>query len=127
MMRIISRDSIALTAGAFLLLAPMSARAQTPGDLSAIKQAITHLKRGDTAKALNAAAQIQEPAGKALVTWLAIRAAPNEVGFERMVQFMRERPNWPNQTLIRRRAEKQLYDDEKDAATVRAFFAQSRV
>src|SRR5262249_40836293 len=39
---------------------------------------------------------------------------------------LREHSNWPNQALIRRRAERLLYDEEHDAATVRAFFAQSR-
>ena len=122
-----ARDSIALAAGAVLLLATVSARAQTPGDLAGVKQAILHLRQSDGVKALAvASAQIQDPAAKALITWLAIRNTASDVGFERIVQFQRERPNWPNQVLIRRRAERLLYDDEKDAPTVRAFFAQSR-
>ena len=60
------------------------------------------------------------------MTWLAIRTTTKDVGFDRTAQFLRERPNWPNQVLIRRRAEKMLYDEERDAATVRGFFAQSR-
>lgn len=126
MMRALWRDSIALAAGAFLLVAAAPARAQSPGDLASVKQAIGYLKQSNGVKALAVAAPIQDPAAKALVTWLAIRTTTKDVGFDRTVQFLRERPNWPNQILIRRRAEKMLYDEERDAATVRAFFAQSR-
>src|SRR5476649_1106247 len=125
MMRAPVRDSIALAAGAFLLVAAAPARAQSPGDLASVKQAIGYLKQSDGVKALAVAAPIQDPAAKALVTWLAIRTTTKDVGFDRTVQFLRERPNWPNQVLIRR-AEKMLYDEERDAATVRDFFAQSR-
>src|ERR1700730_6708418 len=126
MMRALCRDSIVLAAGAFLLVAAAPARAQSPGDLATVKQAIAYLRQGDGVKALAVAAPIHDPAAKALVTWLAIRTTTKDVGFDRTVQFLRERPNWPNQVLIRRRAEKMLYDEERDAATVRAFFAQSR-
>ena len=125
-MRALHRDSIALAAAAFLLMAAAPARAQSPGDLAAVKQAILHLKQGNGDKALAAAAPIHDPAAKALITWLAIRNTAKDTGFERTAQFLRERPNWPNQVLIRRRAEKLLYDEERDAATVRAFFAHSR-
>src|SRR5262249_10842758 len=123
-MRLWVRDSIGL-AGA-VLLAAASARAQPPADLSAVKQAIQHLRQSDGVKALAVAAQIRDPAGRDLVTWLAIRTTTKDVGFDRTVQFLREHSNWPNQALIRRRAERLLYDEEHDAATVRAFFAQSR-
>src|SRR5712691_4774845 len=126
MMRALLRDSITLAAAAFLLLVAAPARAQSPGDLAAVKQAILHLKQSNGDKALAAAAPIHDPAAKALITWLAIRNTAKDAGFERTAQFLRERPNWPNQVLIRRRAEKLLYDEERDAATVRAFFAQSR-
>ena len=108
------------------MLAAAPARAQSAGDLAAVKQAILLLKQGDGTKALAASAQIQDPSGRALVAWLAIRATPKDVGFDRTAQFLRERPNWPSQLLIRRRAEKLLYDEGRDAATVRAFFAQIR-
>jgi soluble lytic murein transglycosylase len=126
MMRARLRDSIALAAGAVLLLVAAAARAQSSGDLATIKQAIAYLRQSDGVKALAVAAPIQDPAAKALVTWLAIRTTTKDVGFDRTVQFLREHPNWPNQVLIRRRAEKMLYDEERDAATVRAFFAQTR-
>src|ERR1700686_927707 len=126
MMRALWRDSIALAAGALLLAAPAPARAQSPGDLAAVKQAILHLRQSDGVKALAVAAPIQDPAAKALVTWLAIRTTTKDGGFDRTAKFLRELPYWPHQVLIRRRAEKMLYDEERDAPTVRAFFAQSR-
>jgi len=41
-------------------------------------------------------------------------------------RFRRERADWPGQTVLRRRVEKLLYDEEKDAKTVRAFFSGVR-
>ena len=126
MMRALLRDSIALAAGAFLLVAAATARAQSPGDLAAVKQAILHLKQSDGVKALAVAAQIQDPAAKALVTWLAIRTTTKDVGFDRTAQFLRERPNWPNQVLIRRRAEKCSMTKSATPRPCAAFSAQSR-
>ena len=82
-MRAHLRDSIALAAGAFLLLAAPPARAQSPGDLATIKQAIAYLRQSDGVKALAVAAPIQDPAARALVTWLAIRTTTKDVGFDR--------------------------------------------
>ncbi|HLL27355.1 MAG TPA: lytic transglycosylase domain-containing protein [Xanthobacteraceae bacterium] len=124
MPRPLARDSIALLLLVVSAAAP--ARAQNAADLATVKQAIQYLKQSDGVKALAVAAQAQDPAARALVTWLAIRTTTKDVGFDRTAQFLRERPNWPNQVLIRRRAEKMLYDEERDAATVRAFFAQTR-
>ena len=67
MMRALLRDSIALAAGALLLVAAAPARAQSPGDLASVKQAILHLKQSDGVKALAVAAQVHDPAAKALV------------------------------------------------------------
>ena len=61
-MRALCRDSIAL-AGAFLLVAAAPARAQSPGDLAAVKQAILQIvadlyaNRGDEADIVSSAAQ----------------------------------------------------------------------
>ena len=112
---------------ASLLIAGPQAHGQAPaGDATTLKQAITQLKNNKGAQALGLAGQMRDPAARALVTWLALRMTPKDVGFDRAAQFVRERPNWPSPSLIRRRAEKLLYDEKRDAATVRAFFARAK-
>jgi soluble lytic murein transglycosylase len=106
-----------------LLAAPLSARAQPD---AALKQAIAKVKEAEGTEALALADKVADPAGKALVTWLAIRQTPKDVGYERAARFLRERPEWPGQTVLRRRVEKLLYDEDKDAKIVRAFFAGAR-
>ncbi|HEV1998909.1 MAG TPA: lytic transglycosylase domain-containing protein, partial [Xanthobacteraceae bacterium] len=105
----------------FALLAAAPARAQ-----DALKQAIARVKAGNGVEALALAERVSDPAGKALVTWLAIRMTAKDVGYERAARFLRERADWPGQTVLRRRVEKLLYDEEKDAKTVRAFFSGVR-
>ncbi|HEX2726790.1 MAG TPA: lytic transglycosylase domain-containing protein, partial [Beijerinckiaceae bacterium] len=48
------------------------------------------------------------------------------VGFNRVVDFMRDHPTWPVGALLRRRAEENLLLDRKPAAVVRAYFATQR-
>jgi soluble lytic murein transglycosylase len=112
----------ALLALAALFAAVPLAHAQTP-EAALLKQAIGQVKNNEGAKALATAGQLRDPTARALVTWLALRNTPKDVGFDRAAVFLRERPNWPSATLIRRRAEKLLFDEKRDAATVRAFFA----
>lgn len=115
------RTRILLLALFALLAAAVPARAQ-----DALKQAIARVKAGNGTEALTIAERVGDPAGKALVTWLAIRMTPKDVGYERAARFLRERADWPGQTVLRRRAERLLYDEEKDAKTVRAFFSGVR-
>jgi soluble lytic murein transglycosylase len=115
------RTRILLLALFALLTAAVPARAQ-----DALKQAIARVKAGNGTEALAIAERVSDPAGKSLVTWLAIRMTPKDVGFDRTARFLRERADWPGQTVLRRRAEKLLYDEEKDAKTVRAFFSGVR-
>lgn len=118
-----------LLAGLFaagLWLAPgifLHAHADT--DLASLKQAIAYIRSDDGEKALAIAGRLQDPAARNLIIWLGLRSTPKDVGFSRAAQFIRERgTSWPSGSLIRRRAEKLLYDEKVDANTVRAFFGQ---
>jgi len=103
-----------------------SAYTQDQGDLAGVKQAITLLRQNEGVKALALADRFQDPAARGLITWLGMRLVAKDVGFDRAARFLHERPQWPNALLIRRRAEKLLYDEKRDAAMVRAFLGQSR-
>src|SRR3970040_2270261 len=111
------------------LLAAVLVAARAPaqnGDAAAVKQALELLRAGDAPKAQTLAGQMRDAAARALVQWAAIRLTPKDAGFERIKAFLRERPHWPHQSLMRRRAEKLLYDEKRDPATVRAFFGRER-
>lgn len=111
---------------ASLALAAAPSHAQNQSDVAAIKQAIGFIKNDDGGKALAIADRLQNPAARNLIIWLGLRSTPKDIGFDRAAQFLRERgSSWPSTSLIRRRAEYLLYEENRDAATVRAFFGQS--
>jgi soluble lytic murein transglycosylase len=124
------RLKAALAAAMILAAEPtlhvQSLRAQPQTDIASLKQAIAYIRKDEGGKALALADGMQDPAARHLVVWLGLRATPQDVGFDRAAQFIRERgASWPNTSLIRRRAEKLLYDEKRDGGTVRAFFGQS--
>jgi soluble lytic murein transglycosylase len=107
------------------LFAP-PARAQAPGDVAAVKQALALLKDGDFNKAMSLAGNVSDPAARDLITWLAIRYTPKDVGFDRTRDFIRRNPNWPSMTLIKRRAEGLLLSEKRDAKDVLGYFGNSQ-
>lgn len=92
------------------------------GELGTLRNAITLAKNGKGSEAMAAASALDDPVARNLVTWLVIRGAPNDLGFERIAQFLKEKPYWPTQSTLRRKAEAVLYAEKPSAATVRAFF-----
>lgn len=124
-MRADSKVLIATMTVSLMLTGGLPSSAQSQGD-AGLKQAISYLRQSDGVKALAIADRFQDPAARGLITWLGMRLTAKDVGFDRAAQFLRERPQWPSLVLIRRRAEKLLYDEKRDAATVRAFFGQNR-
>lgn len=117
-----SRFLKALVAASIILLPGTLSYGQN-SDIAAIKQAIGYIRKEDGVKALAIADQLKDPAARNLIVWLGLRTTPKDVGFDRAAQFLRERgASWPSTSLIKRRAERLLYDEKRDPATVRAFF-----
>lgn len=109
---------------AVLVAAPSHAQSQS--DVAAVKQAISFIKSDDGGKALAIADRLQNPAARNLIIWLGLRSTPKDIGFDRAAQFLREHgKSWPSTSFIRRRAEYLLYEENRDANTVRSFFGQS--
>lgn len=124
-MRPLLGRAIAAILIATALFAP-AVRAQAPGDVAAVKQAISLLKDGNYNQAMALAGNVSDPAARELITWLAIRYTPKDIGYERTRDFIRRNPNWPSSTLIRRRAENLLLSESRDAKEVLAFFGNSQ-
>jgi soluble lytic murein transglycosylase len=126
MMRITTRLLKAGLALSLLFAGQIPSQALDQAEIAELKQAIGYLRNEDGGKALAIADRLQDPAARNLIVWLSLRMTPKDAGFARAAQFVRERgTSWPSTSLIRRRAEKLLYDEKIDAGQVRAFFGNS--
>ena len=100
------------------------AAASLPPDLAATKQAIELVREGKPTEATLIAKSIGDPVAQKLVEWSLLRHPESEARFERYTAFMRANPDWPSIPLLRRGAEAKLWQDRRDAATVRRFFGE---
>jgi soluble lytic murein transglycosylase len=116
---------IAATFIAATLLAP-PAHAQTQGDAAAVKKALALLKDGNFNQAMSLAGGVSDPAARDLITWLAIRLTPKDVGFDRTRDFLRKNPTWPSANLVKRRAENLLLSEKRDPKEVQAYFGNAQ-
>ncbi|WP_430910880.1 transglycosylase SLT domain-containing protein [Methylobacterium sp. sgz302541] len=106
---------------------PDPARAARSGDtdVTLLRQAIDFYRKGKVADGDRLRDGFGDPAAKALLEWLAIRAGAG-IGFERTVAFARANPDWPAGPMLRRRAEEALLSERKSPAVVRAYFGASK-
>ncbi|WP_454917059.1 lytic transglycosylase domain-containing protein [Xanthobacter sediminis] len=105
-------------------LATPAAAAMPTGELGTLKAAVTAAKNGRAGEAMAAAGQLNDPVAQNLVTWLVIRNAPNDLGFNNIAGFLQDKPDWPTPSTLRQRAERVLFQENRDPARTRAFFAE---
>jgi hypothetical protein len=67
------------------------------------------------------AATIGDPVARNLVEWTLLRDSDSPGGFDRYAAFVQANTNWPSISMLRRRAEARLWQERRDAATVRRF------
>src|SRR5262245_26532408 len=106
------RKGLCLVAIAALAAAAVPARAQQAaptGEAALLKQAIDLVQAGKASEGLKRAEGLRDPIARKLVDWVALRLAPESVGFERAAVFLRDSSDWPSIGLIRRRVEALLY------------------
>ncbi len=120
----LGRVIAALFIAAALIAQP--AHAQSQGDTSAVKKAIALLKDGNFNQAIALAGGVSDPAARELITWVAIRLTPKDVGFDRTRDFIRRNPNWPSMGLVKRRAESLLLSEKRDPKEVQAYFGNAQ-
>jgi soluble lytic murein transglycosylase len=94
--------------------------------LASLRQAIELYRKGDLSGGDQARGSLSDGASRTLTEWLAVRYGGAAVGFNRVVGFMRDNPDWPVTAALRRRAEEFLLLERKPAALVRAYFATQR-
>jgi soluble lytic murein transglycosylase len=92
-----------------------------PPDVAAVEHAIELVRQRKAGEATALATLIGDPVAQKLVEWTLLRHPDSEAGFERYAGFVRANPNWPSIRLLRRRAEARLWQERRDATTVRRF------
>jgi soluble lytic murein transglycosylase len=123
----VTKIAFVAAAAALLLVPSAGSQTQQSAEQGSIKIAIDLVQRGKAVEALATSAEFRDPAARKLILWLVLRNDWRAVGFDRANAFLRENPDWPNVNgLLRRRAEALLYDEKRDARTVRAFFGNSK-
>jgi soluble lytic murein transglycosylase len=86
-----------------------------------VKQALQLVQQHKLSDATKLAASIDDPAARKLIAWAALRDPDNPAGFDDYNSFIQANPDWPSIPLLRRRAEARLWQERRDAATVRRF------
>ena len=93
---------------------------QLSPDLVAVKQALQLVLQHKLSDATRLAASIDDPTARKLIAWAGLRDPDNPAGFDDYNNFIQANPDWPI-PLLRRRAEARLWQEQRDAATVRRF------
>jgi soluble lytic murein transglycosylase len=96
---------------------------QLSPDLAATKQAIELVRQHKFSDATTLASSISDPVARKLVEWVLLRNS-DSAGFDRYAVFIQANADWPSIPLLRRRAEAKLWQDRRDAATVRRFLGE---
>jgi soluble lytic murein transglycosylase len=95
-------------------------------DVATVREALSLVRRGRSSEASGLEGSLHDPVARKLVEWMILRNESNGVDFSRYAAFIHNNPNWPSIPLFRRRAEGALWHEGRDAATVRAFFADAK-
>ena len=102
----------------FLLLAPLRVGAET----EALGRALDALAEGDIAVAAQAAAQINDPVARDIISWTRLRAAPAAGEWREYRDFLTRNPDWPGLPYLRTQGEAAI-PENADPRDVIAYFA----
>ncbi len=94
-----------------------------PSQIDLLRQAVEAYRTGDLAAGEALRPKLTDPAAVAVVDWVAIRAGV-ALPFERIAGFRTNNPDWPETSLLRRRAEEALLSNRRPPAVLKAYFAK---
>jgi soluble lytic murein transglycosylase len=89
-------------------------------DPALLRNTISHYRAGRTAQGDALAKDINDPALRSLLEWIAIRSGAAK--FERITAFTEANPDWPGTANLRRRAEDALWMQRSPDKIVLGFF-----
>ena len=95
------------------------AAAPLPPALVNAKQTIALIRQGKTKDATAPGEAVDDPVATKLVQWTRMHLAGSEFASDRYTAFISANPDWPSIPLLRRRAEARLWQEQRDADTVR--------
>ena len=91
-------------------------------ELNAVRQAIELVRKGKQRDASDIGRGLRDPAAAKVVEWVLLRSDDNTSNSDRYASFISNNPNWPSIWFFRRRAEAALWQERREAATVRSYF-----
>ncbi len=94
---------------------------QLSPQLLVLKQALQLVQQHKFNDAAALAISIDDPMAQRLVKWALLRNSDNPAAFDEYNSFIQANSDWPSVPLLRRRAEARLWQERRDAATVRRF------
>lgn len=94
---------------------------QLSPELLVLKQALQLAQQHKFRDAAALATSIDDPTAQKLVKWALLRNSDNAAGFDDYNNFIQGNPDWPSLPLLRRLAEARLWQERRDATTVRRF------
>ena len=116
--------------------APAQSAAAPPGatitelppltDLNAVRQALELVRKSKHRDASDLARGMKDPVAGKVAEWMLLRSDDNTSGFDRYASFISNNPNWPSAWFFRRRAEATLWQERREASTVRAYFRTNK-
>jgi soluble lytic murein transglycosylase len=96
---------------------------QLSPELATVKQAIRLVQQHKFNEATMLVASINDPVAQKLVEWAYLRDPESPADFDRYNAFIQGNAAWSSM-LLRRRAEARLWQERRDAATVRRFIGE---
>ena len=137
----LSVSPVALQAGGldslFAFIQPTKSAALTPASLpqalgqfsaqeiKTLKRSIAAYKAGDIAQGDAISTELGQSVPGIVAEWVAIRSQAATLGYTRISHFLAAYPEWPTQSLMRRRAEEAIVAEKQPASVVRSFFARN--
>jgi soluble lytic murein transglycosylase len=91
-------------------------------DLTGVREALALYKTGDLEAGDAAVKSVKNETARTMLEWVALRVKPREVGYERLMAFIGNHPDWPGKHSLLRRAEEALYGDRRSVALIKEFF-----
>ena len=104
------------------VLEPLYLYTPPEADLASVKEALQAIGSGSSARALEIEARIQDPAARKLVRWALLRNDAAGASPQDIEEFRRANPDFPEQSILRSRAEEALLVRTGDAKQIQAFF-----
>lgn len=104
---------------------PQSLGQFSSNEISALKRSIAAYKAGDIAQGDSISTGLGQSVPGIVAEWVAIRSQAATLGYTRISHFLTAFPDWPTQSLMRRRAEEAIVAEKQPASVVRSFFART--